>query len=231
VEVPYAAVVTLSVSKRRLTQFGKTLAVTDPADLSVADTELYEEFLQHYSEVRSRVLETVTSTPLWAVENPGFLWVAVGRDKSIETLQDKLRQGKELSTIQNVAGVRIVASCSLAEQNEICDRLADVFEGAKRTNRDRGWSRFGNRQVTEIIRREAAMTEILIEFNRTTRQCAWQEFSGEGARRNVVLARISAERKHSREPEMEIVVLSATSLEDARNTHARYFQTVTEAAV
>jgi len=51
------------------------------------------------------------------------------------------------------------------------------------------------------------------------------------ADRNVALqARFAAEREHSGNPDIEVVVLGARSWADVKRTHGRYFKNISELA-
>lgn len=74
------------------------------------------------------------------------------------------------------------------------------------------------------------MTEVLVEFNRLTGKVHTEAFEGVDARRQALAARLASERAHAAQPEVEIVVLSAESEDDLRQTHARYFYSAGELA-
>jgi hypothetical protein len=71
------------------------------------------------------------------------------------------------------------------------------------------------------------MSSFLIRYNRRTGDVQVREFVGEEGRRRALAGRIRAER--SREtPDLEIVVLSADSLDELHRTHGRYFKSASE---
>ena len=55
-----------------------------------------------------------------------------GRIKTVNTIVEKLIRSKtRLSTMQDIAGVRVVLDCDLEAQNDAVDRLLAAFPGAK----------------------------------------------------------------------------------------------------
>lgn len=71
------------------------------------------------------------------------------------------------------------------------------------------------------------MKHYLLQYNRRTGQLRHSEYEGDVGRREALRARLEAERG-TKDADLEIVVISARSLDEVRRTHGRYFSSVTE---
>lgn len=71
------------------------------------------------------------------------------------------------------------------------------------------------------------MTSFLMQYNRRTGHLDVTEFVGDTAREEAMAARVDAEDSRP-SPDIEVVVLTANSLDDLKVTHGRYFFTPTE---
>jgi hypothetical protein len=71
------------------------------------------------------------------------------------------------------------------------------------------------------------MTSFLMQYNRRTGDLDVTEFAGAQARREAIAARVDAEETRASE-DIEVIVLTADSLDDLKATHGRYFYTPEE---
>lgn len=65
------------------------------------------------------------------------------------------------------------------------------------------------------------MKSFLLVYNRRTGALDYKEYSGPTARKRAFAGRLS--RELSKDVDVEIVVLSADSLDELKRTHGRYF--------
>ena len=73
------------------------------------------------------------------------------------------------------------------------------------------------------------MIQFLVIYRRSTGELvSITEFTGD--RRRALDARFEAEARVKDDPDVEVVLLSAPTLEALRQTHSRYFKTVRELA-
>lgn len=72
------------------------------------------------------------------------------------------------------------------------------------------------------------MNHFLLVFDRA-RGCLLSQTTYED-HRVALMARFEAERLHDDNPDVEVVVLAAESVEDLHRTHGRYFFTISELA-
>jgi hypothetical protein len=73
------------------------------------------------------------------------------------------------------------------------------------------------------------MKQYLVRYRRSTGHLL--EFEDVGTDRAVAMdRRFAAERAHKDDPDIEVVILTASSREALMGTHARYFKTVHELA-
>lgn len=71
------------------------------------------------------------------------------------------------------------------------------------------------------------MTSFLMQYDRRTGDLEVTEFAGERAREEALAARVQAELSRP-SADVEVVVLSADSLGELRQTHGRYFRSAVE---
>ena len=64
-------------------------------------------------------------------------------------------------------------------------------------------------------------------YNRRTGANTLREFP-EGSGREAVRERFAQERLHHGDPDIEVVVLGSSSLDELMNTHSRYFRSAEE---
>jgi hypothetical protein len=69
------------------------------------------------------------------------------------------------------------------------------------------------------------MLHFLVEYRRSPGIARWEKFED---RSQALLRRSELERQHEENPDMEVVVLSAPSLDALKRTHSRYFKTEKE---
>ncbi len=94
------------------------------------------------------------------------------RLKTTNTIVEKLRREKtRLSEMQDIAGIRIVASGGLVEQDLLVGRVAAIFPGAKMVDRRKRPSH-GYRAVHQIVRVDGFLVEIQV---RTDLQNLWAQ--------------------------------------------------------
>ena len=133
----------------------------------------YNVFLHHYDGVRADITADISALDLCsAAGGDRFAWLAVGRTKSRDTLLDKLRDGKQLDSIRDVAGVRIVANCTLTQQDAIVEYLGNHFSATKAPIDRRANPASGYRAVHLEVRYDGTPVEIQV---RTRLQHIWAE--------------------------------------------------------
>lgn len=71
------------------------------------------------------------------------------------------------------------------------------------------------------------MTSFLVQYDRRTGDLDVTEFAGADARHQALSARVKAETSRS-STDLEVVVLSADSLDELKRTHGRYFRSAPE---
>jgi hypothetical protein len=71
------------------------------------------------------------------------------------------------------------------------------------------------------------MTSFLMQYDRRSGDLEVTEFVGESAREEALAARVQAESTRASE-DVEVVVLSADSLDELKRTHGRYFKSASE---
>lgn len=67
------------------------------------------------------------------------------------------------------------------------------------------------------------MRNFLVIYNRRTGARTVRDF-GVGHGREAIRERFAVERKHSGDPDIEVVVLGSSSREELEKTHSRYFR-------
>lgn len=95
------------------------------------------------------------------------------RLKTVQTLVAKLRREPtmNLSQVQDIAGIRVVESFSLADQDRIARKIASLFDQAKEIDR-RARPSFGYRALHLVVRLESKNVEVQI---RTALQDRWAQ--------------------------------------------------------
>lgn len=155
----------LPISKRQVELLGKRLAAGDAAP---EDTELLHRVLEAYAEAlrttRSRVVARTGASATSRVKNTG-------------TIREKLRRndGRGLSTIQDLAGARVVLDGGRAEQDSTVSQLVDEFETSDRPVKvvdRRSDPRSGYRAVHLVVSVDGLPVEIQL---RTDLQHRWAE--------------------------------------------------------
>jgi hypothetical protein len=68
------------------------------------------------------------------------------------------------------------------------------------------------------------MTSFLMQYDRRTGELEVTEFAGDHAREEALAARVDAEVARTN-ADLEVVVLTADSLDEIKRTHGRYFMT------
>ena len=74
------------------------------------------------------------------------------------------------------------------------------------------------------------MVHFVLIYNRQTGEVQIPAEFAEGHAREAIKRRFIEERKYDNSQDIEVVVLSAMSIEDLQATHARYFQSIRELA-
>ncbi len=148
------------LSNRQLDEFGDRLRVSDP---TAEDLELLGQVRSLYAGPLAEVTRVLVDLGL----EPG------GRLKTTGTLIDKLRRipGMQLSRIQDVAGVRIVAEMTREEQDGLVERITARFDDCKVKDR-RAEPSYGYRAVHVIVRVQGGPVEIQV---RTHLQDLWAQ--------------------------------------------------------
>jgi hypothetical protein len=115
----------LPISKSQADKLGQRLAVPGPH--SDEDVTQLEQILITYAGVVSEARQTLD-----VLESEGFLDVSItGRVKTTQTTLEKLARNKSrLSSVEDLAGVRIVAAMTLTEQDTLAARVCELFGGA-----------------------------------------------------------------------------------------------------
>lgn len=134
----------------------------------------YDEVMLWYNDLAETVAEALKTRIDWQGLLPGRNTpTPTARAKTIDTLRDKLRResGIQLPNIQDVAGVRVEAEMTLAEQDAVALEIARMFDhdlDAVKDRRDGEHS--GYRAVHVWLRLPAGRVEVQI---RTHLQSQW----------------------------------------------------------
>lgn len=88
----------------------------------------YDDVMVWYDELVAYVIEEIDGMP-WERVLDGRYRTPTGRAKTIQTLQDKLKRmpAHHLSSIQDVAGVRLEFPMTLLEQDAVAKRICQHF--------------------------------------------------------------------------------------------------------
>lgn len=156
-----------SLSRKQIDKLGVRLA---DQSATAEDHRAFAEFVFRHGRALDvavlQIAEAVGSAPS-------------ARVKTRDTMLDKVRRGTRLSTIQDIAGARVVRAMPLTQQDRIVDAVVQRFPGAKIKDRRREPSH-GYRAVHIITTVEDCSVEIQI---RTALQDLWAELSERLARR------------------------------------------------
>jgi len=147
-------------SKSQINKLGERLAKN--AVPEEADLVLLQKLRAAYDE------------PMRAVERTlrGLGLQATSRLKTVNTIVDKLkRERTRLSTMQDIAGLRIVKDMTLTEQGEIAGRVVAAFGEAKLVDR-RERPSFGYRALHVIVTLDDCLIEVQL---RTELQDLWAQ--------------------------------------------------------
>lgn len=150
-------------------RLGKRLAADEPAP---GDTDLLEQVISHYTAVAITAEERVRDA--FARTRPELDARVVSRGKTTETLVQKLQRQRELqlSKMQDLAGVRLVANMDLGIQDEAVDLVASLFDGPVKIVDRRAAPKQGYRAVHVHASIDGAAVEIQV---RTALQSRWAE--------------------------------------------------------
>lgn len=153
------------VSKSQIDKLGDRLRKGTPRD---GDEELLFAVLQSRRQVLSTVVERLRMIQL----ADGTSLEPSSRVKTIGTLVEKLqRVGIGLSSVDDLAGARVVVGESRGTQDLVRDRILELFPGAKVNDR-RVVPSSGYRAVHVVVSIDEARVEIQV---RTTLQHQWAE--------------------------------------------------------
>jgi ppGpp synthetase/RelA/SpoT-type nucleotidyltranferase len=155
------------ISNSALERLGRRLVATDHPQQS--DIDELHLLLAAYSPVLARTVDAVTT-------NVGV--VSASRIKNTGTILEKLRRGggHTLSTIQDLAGLRVVIDGGRAEQDRVVQRLVAAFSDTPRPPRvvdRRAQPVKGYRAVHVIVYPDGFPIEIQV---RTRWQHQWAEW-------------------------------------------------------
>lgn len=157
----------LPFSKSQVDKLGQRLAA--PGPYSDEDASQLEQVLIAYAGAVAAARQA-----LEVLENDTFRNVSItGRAKTTQTTLEKLVRNKSrLSSIEDLAGVRIVADMTLSEQDSMAARVIDLFGGPAycRLVDRRSDPRAGYRAVHVIVKLDGLPVEVQI---RTRCQDAW----------------------------------------------------------
>ena len=148
-------------SRSQIDKFGERLA--GMAIPSESDLQQLQTLRMVYDEPMASVAQIVA-------EKLGL--DATSRLKTVNTIVEKLkRERTRLSTMQDIAGLRIVKDVNLAEQDVISRKIADVFASTKISDRRQRPS-FGYRAVHVIVKLGDCFIEVQV---RTYLQDLWAQ--------------------------------------------------------
>jgi Region found in RelA / SpoT proteins len=160
----------LPISKSQIDRLGQRLIACESA--ADEDLALLEDVLIAYAGVVFQARQILD-----VLENDGFRDVSItGRAKTTQTTLEKLVRNKSrLSSIEDLAGVRIVADITLSEQDALAERVCELFGGAEscRLIDRRVDPRAGYRAVHVVAKLSGMPLEIQV---RTRCQDAWANF-------------------------------------------------------
>lgn len=157
----------LPISKSQIDRLGQRLIAPEPS--TDDDLALLEAVLIAYAGTVADARQMLD-----VLENGKVRDVSItGRAKTTQTTLEKLVRNKSrLSSIEDLAGVRIVADMTLSEQDALVDQVCALFGGAKccRVVDRRADPRAGYRAVHVVTKLDGMPLEIQV---RTKCQDAW----------------------------------------------------------
>jgi ppGpp synthetase/RelA/SpoT-type nucleotidyltranferase len=162
--------VTPPPNKSQMKRLGKRLA---DGHAEASDLEMLQAVLEHHTAV-AVAAETRVRDALRQAQ-PSLEARVVSRGKTTATLVQKLRRetGMQLSTMQDIAGVRVVADMDIAEQDDVVRLIAGLFELTRPNPVDRRSApSHGYRAVHVYALLDGANVEIQV---RTWLQSRWAE--------------------------------------------------------
>lgn len=158
----------LPYSKNQIDKLGERLAAAESP--SGSDLEMLEEVIVCHAAVVSLARQRLDSLETGS----GLGDVSItGRAKTTQTIIEKIRRNKtRLSSMEDLAGVRLVADMTLDQQDRVADVVCTMFAdgGPARTIDRRADPRAGYRAVHLIARLDGVGVEIQV---RTTLQDLW----------------------------------------------------------
>ncbi|MGK3950138.1 hypothetical protein [Microbacterium sp. K2] len=105
-------------------------AIASGGELTADHRDLYEAFIRDADQRRAIVQSAVSSLLAGAADQlPRASVAATGRTKTLKTLREKLIRSphEKLPSIRDVAGVRIVADCSILEQRVVAGVIGQAL--------------------------------------------------------------------------------------------------------
>lgn len=157
----------LPISKSQADKLGQRLTV--PGHHDDEDIAQLEQILIAYAGVVAEARQTLD-----VLENDRFRSISItGRAKTTQTTLEKIARNKSrLSSVEDLAGVRIVADLTLTEQDTLAARVCDLFggPGCCRLIDRRTDPRAGYRAVHVITKLSGLPLEVQV---RTRCQDAW----------------------------------------------------------
>lgn len=150
------------MSNTQVNKLGRRLRDSD----TISDDDL--EMLQRVRMAHADVLDEVAR-----ILRDELGLQPTSRLKTVNTLLDKLRRERTmaLTTVQDIAGVRIVLGADRGEQDAVVARLIDRFPGARVTDR-RVTPSHGYRAVHVVVESGDCLVEIQV---RTVGQDLWAQ--------------------------------------------------------
>jgi hypothetical protein len=223
------------ISKNQIIKLGKRLAASDKPEQE--DLDLLEAVRASYDPPLAKVE---------GILRYEFLLPVTSRIKTSDTIIDKLkREHTRLSTMQDIAGVRLVSDMTLSEQNMLVRAICGFFPGAKTVDRRRQPS-YGYRAFHVIPEVDGFPVEIhagacwwraggrmkffLIVYDKSVGEVIKLREYGEAERAQALQDRFRHERANRSNPAIEVVLLGGESEQAVRKTHSRYFKTTYELA-
>lgn len=165
----------LPVSKKQIALLGDRLAL--PGKISPSDVELFESVMNCYDECQVNAKRDVVELLLSFLTPQAIEFSVTGRTKTTSTIRDKLQRQPEIKLpyIRDVAGLRIVAGITLAQQDEIGNLVRKYFGGGsdpKSWIDRRAKPVSGYRALHVVVERDGVPVEVQI---RTELQALWAD--------------------------------------------------------
>jgi ppGpp synthetase/RelA/SpoT-type nucleotidyltranferase len=149
-------------SRNQIDKLGDRLA--PPVPISANDRAMIEELLRAYDEALNEASHVIAT---------GTGMIPTGRLKTLHTMREKVRRGTELSTMQDIAGLRLVLGLESgrSSQNAVVQTIESLYPGCRRVDR-RLAPMHGYRAVHLIIRVDGCPVEVQV---RTHLQDLWAQ--------------------------------------------------------